>query len=596
MNQSTQTSTSTPPIVAASYERVSTRNQGQHGFSLGAQHRNLEDFAESQGWVLPEHLRFRDGEDEAASGADWDLPGLTKMLEAARSGAFTILAVPDLDRFARSLVKGLVLEEQLRMYGVRVVYQRVPTDGSPEGNLLKTQLFAFSEYEREKTRLRTMGGRRAKAQTGQVVGAGVAPFGFRFTRTELSNGKMRTSGLERNPATGPVALRILRDLRSLSTADIAHALNAEGIPGPRGGQWLPSAVHRIAVDPVYSGWWLYGKRGRRVLPDDSSSVAVPVPAFIGRDEWDQLQRALTRRRSARRGRMVGDADPYVLRGRLTCGHCRAGLHTKPNSNIRYYGCLCRMPSGARRSGRATCSLPDVHAADLEAELWRILGATLLDHDFLTAGLDGARVEHERAGGVRRERLAVVDAEIGRQRKRLDNVSDSIADAGDGEARASLLRRAKDVEQLIGQLSAERAALEAVRSKGLSPAEAASVERFAAEITDGLAKATGADHRAVCDALQIQGRVYLDPSGVRIGRKHAFRIEWEASIPLRNNDAFLRTPGIESLYSGVTNKRASAAAMRALKVAISGVSPARSRSSSYSGNPRRSTSTISILSG
>jgi len=350
--------------------------------------------------------------------------------------------------------------------------------------------------------------------------------------------------LEPDPITGPIARRILNSIPSCSTTDIAVALNAEDIPGPRGGRWLPSAVYRVGADPVYAGTWHYGKHGRRVSPGDATSIAVPVPALIGREEWDRVQAALARWRSARRGRMVGDADPYLLRSRLVCGHCHSGLHTKPNSGIRYYACLCHMPSGAHRSGRATCSLPDVHAVALEAELWRILGATLLDRDFLTAGLDGARVEHDRAGAVRQERFAALDTELNRQRKRLDNLSDAIADANDGEARASLLRRAQDVQQLIERLSTERADLDVVRSKGLSPAEAASIRSFAAQIADGLAKATAADRREVCDVLQIRGRVYFDPDGVLIGRKHRFRIEWSESIPLLDSDACFKMPEIE----------------------------------------------------
>lgn len=131
-------------ITAATYERVSTRVQGRAGFSLIAQHQSGEEFARAQGWRLPDYLRFRDGDDANASGADWDLPGLTAMMEAARRREFQVLIVPDLDRFARSMVKGLVLEEQLRKYGVRVVYQRVPTDDTPEGNLLKHQLLSFA--------------------------------------------------------------------------------------------------------------------------------------------------------------------------------------------------------------------------------------------------------------------------------------------------------------------------------------------------------------------------------------------------------------------------------------------------------------------
>ena len=188
-------STQTQPIIAASYERVSTGPQARHGFSLTNQHRSAEEFAADNGWQLPDTLRFSDTQ----SGVLWELPGLTSMLEAARANEFTVLIVPDLDRFARDLVKARVLEEQLAKYGVTVYYQRVPTDNSPEGRLLKTQLFAFAEYEREKTLLRTTMGRREKAMSGRVVGTGSAPFGYRFTHETLHNGRHRVNGLEPDP-------------------------------------------------------------------------------------------------------------------------------------------------------------------------------------------------------------------------------------------------------------------------------------------------------------------------------------------------------------------------------------------------------------
>ena len=125
-------SNSTPSTIAASYERVSTRKQAVEGYSLVAQRQSLGDFAAANGWSLPAHLQFRDGEDADASGTRWDLPGLTAMLAAAQRGEFGILIVPDLDRLARSLAKGLALEDQLRAYGVRVLYQRVPTEDTPE--------------------------------------------------------------------------------------------------------------------------------------------------------------------------------------------------------------------------------------------------------------------------------------------------------------------------------------------------------------------------------------------------------------------------------------------------------------------------------
>jgi site-specific DNA recombinase len=157
-HRTTKSSDGQPPN-AASYERVSTRPQGQSGFSLAAQAKDAAQFAAENRWDLPEHLRFRDGEDRHASGADWDLPGLNAMMDAAKRGEFQILLVPTVDRFARDMVKALVLEQQLRKYGVKLIYLSTPVEDTAEGRLLLRQLQSFAEFEREKIALRTMRGR-----------------------------------------------------------------------------------------------------------------------------------------------------------------------------------------------------------------------------------------------------------------------------------------------------------------------------------------------------------------------------------------------------------------------------------------------------
>jgi site-specific DNA recombinase len=331
--------------ICASYERVSTRIQGQHGFSLGAQHASLAEFAQAQGWQLPERLRFRDGEDENASGADWDLPDLTRMFETARRGEFAVLLVPDFDRFARSLTKGLVLEEQLKKYGVRVVFQRVPVEDSPEGQLLKTQLYAFAEYDRQKIVLRTTMGRRAKASLGKVVGTSTAKYGYRYVRETLPNGKHRVCGLEHDPVTAPVAREALLALRYRSTNDVANELNARSIPTPQGGPWTGARLRAMAYSDVYTGTWHYG------------AIAVPVAPLLSDDEAAQIRTALVARRNARRGRRPVEDDPFVLRGRLICGTCHRPPQAEFNAGYRYYRCGCAYASTAREFGRPVCGLP-----------------------------------------------------------------------------------------------------------------------------------------------------------------------------------------------------------------------------------------------
>jgi site-specific DNA recombinase len=356
------------PIVAASYERVSTRVQGQIGYSLGAQRQNIKDFVAAHGWILPPHLKFRDGEAENASGADYNLPGLNEMLDAAHRNEFQMLVIPDYDRFARSMTKAMVLKEQLNKYGVRLVCQRLQVDDSPEGRLLENQMLSFAEYEREKIRLRTMRGRRRKAEVGKVVGLGAAPYGYQFTYETVEH-QQKVCGLESDPRTAPIAVRILHAVRHRSTLDIADELNHEGIPSPTGKRWTNKVIQRMATNPVYVGTWVYGRPGERCAPEDHKGVGVEVPALISRNEWDANHRALAHRLNARRGRKHLKDDPYLLRGFLSCGHCRGALQSMPNRGARYYQCGRHMPSIARRYGKPRCDLPDVCAADMEAELW-----------------------------------------------------------------------------------------------------------------------------------------------------------------------------------------------------------------------------------
>ena len=387
-------------------------------------------------------------------------------------------------------------------------------------------------------------GRRRKAQLGMVPGNGSAPYGYRYAYRVGANGKPVVYGFEIDPVTSQVVIRIFRDLRTRSTLVIAEELNRDGIPSPNGRTWRHKAIHRIAINPAYAGTLVYGQNGRRVTPDDTVGIPVPEPPLVTRAEWDEVQQAMARRYFTRRGRKPVDQDPYVLRGRLTCGHCRAVLQTYNNRGTRYYRCACHTPSKARMLGKPLCDLPDLYAKDLEEELWRALGATLLDRDYLDAGLDAARTKRDDADRLRLDRLATIDGEITRQRQRLDTLAHRITDAGDGEVFAALMRQAKEIEGLIARFAAERADLAALQSNGLGPDDVQAIEAFAEEIRAGLDLATLADRRRLCDLLQIAGAAYADPDGtdpesVALGRRHRYRLEWRCAIPLRYSASRLR---------------------------------------------------------
>ena len=101
-----------PPLRAAKYRRVSTVRQAEQGYSLEAQDKDLDRLADELGAVVVADFADND------SGAEWDLPGLNALLDAAKRSEFDILVVYDPDRLARNMAKQLVIEEELRRAGV----------------------------------------------------------------------------------------------------------------------------------------------------------------------------------------------------------------------------------------------------------------------------------------------------------------------------------------------------------------------------------------------------------------------------------------------------------------------------------------------
>lgn len=536
-----------PENVAATYERVSRQFQAQ-GFSLTTQRQSLEEFCEANGWAVPEHLRFRDGEDADASGSGWDLPGLTHLLDEARRGAFRFLVVPDLDRFARSLVKGLVLEDQLKQYGVRVVYQRVPTEDTPEGRLLKNQLFSFAEYEREKTRLRTMVNKRQKALVGQVVGSGPVRYGYRYTYA-LRGTRRPASGFEPDPQTAPVVQRIYAALPHRSTREVCAELNDAGIPGPRGGKWHAHTLLAIATDPTYKGLWTYGKTSKNGAP-----IPVVVPALVETALWRTVQDALASRQrgQVRRPRRDRTDDAWTLRGLLRCGveGCDRPLIVRLNNGHRYYGCPRHYRADRPLDDNALCPLPDVPAGPLEELAWASVTAAAFDLENLRQGLASARAERTEAESARADRLASFDRQIGEQNARLRRLAGAIADAGDRELGRLLMQQAKETEALAERLKRERDELGAEPLEGLGEEELLSLERFVTEAADGAETAAGPARREQYEKLRVRARVTVDPEGVPLGQRHRFGVEWDGRIRIPGTDTCSLKIWCISKYSGL----------------------------------------------
>ena len=210
-------------MTVVGYARVSTEEQATAGNGLAAQGAAIREACERRGWTLARIAR-----DEGASGGTLDRPGLRGALEDIAEGRVHGLVVSKLDRLSRSVADFSTLVDWLRDADAVFVALDLGIDSStPAGQLVASVMASVAEWERS------------------VIG----------TRTKEGLAAVRASG---RPISGPTVsddpalhARIVEMRDSGMTYDaIAAALNAAGVPTPRGGQqWRPSSLQRTLAGP-----------------------------------------------------------------------------------------------------------------------------------------------------------------------------------------------------------------------------------------------------------------------------------------------------------------------------------------------------------
>jgi site-specific DNA recombinase len=285
---------------------------------------------------------------------------------------------------------------------------------------------------------KTRRGLRGRIELGKA-GGGVS-FGYRIVR-RLENGAVSTGEREIVPDEAAIVRRIFNDYRTgASPKQIAKALNAEGVRGPRGSLWSPSTIHGnpergigILHNELYVGRLVWNRQRFLKDPDTGKRVArvnppsewitkdVPELRIIDDELWQAVQ---TRYASVQRKWKTGGEGrrfnqfrrpKYLFSGLTKCGECGAGFIVYSRELL---GCF-----GAR--DRGTCSNKlTIARPEVEHRVLRALQDKLMRQDFFEefcrefakemsrlrmeqrAGLSGAKRELER---VKRDIQKVIEA-------------------------------------------------------------------------------------------------------------------------------------------------------------------------------------------
>ena len=211
---------------AISYIRVSTAKQGKSGLGLEAQQEAIARFAETEGFEIVQEFV----EVETGKGADAldRRPVLRDALETARGKNDPIpVIVSKLDRLSRDVA-----------FVATLMTQKVPfivTELGADADPFMLHLYAaLAEKERALISQRTKDAlARAKAN-GKVLG--------KHGREVLAPANKKAAD-ERAAALADVVQAKID--AGLSLRQITAALNDDGIPTARGGQWHLTSVKRL---------------------------------------------------------------------------------------------------------------------------------------------------------------------------------------------------------------------------------------------------------------------------------------------------------------------------------------------------------------
>lgn len=229
------------------YYRVSTAKQGRSGLGLEAQQEAVRQHLNGGKWQLVAEVV------EVESGKRSDRPKLDEALRLCRLHKATLI-IAKLDRLARNVA----FISNLMEAGVEFT-----AVDFPQANRLTVHILAaVAEHEAKMISERTRSALAAAKARGQRLGGnrGNLP-AVAVQGHAQSLMARRDRAVRRQSDLKPILVEVQGE-GAISLGEIAHKLNARGIPTARGGRWSRTQVRRV----------LRAEDGQRCDPKDLSSI------------------------------------------------------------------------------------------------------------------------------------------------------------------------------------------------------------------------------------------------------------------------------------------------------------------------------------
>jgi len=367
----------------AIYTRVSSEEQ-VNGYSLENQEEKLQDYCESNDFVLEQRHIYRE---KGISGTKKERPVLNNLMKAAQGKEFSLVLVYKFDRFSRSLKNLLELVGDLEKRGIGFKSTTETFDTStPMGKYMLQNLGSIAELEREMIRERTLEGQIKYLKEGNWKG-GITPYGYDYNK--------ETHKLEINKEEAKIVRKMYKWIaeEGLTSHSVQKRLNDLGISTKYGNLgkkkqvngarfWKKRTVGRILTNEIYSGTFIYRKykylgrvRGEDNLRPKDEWIKIKTPRIVSKKIFDLVQNQINKnkRHSPRNSKYE-----YLFAHMIKCGYCggRFGSmycnsHKKSNVGRKRYFCYNTRACNKQEKCKAT----SVAEKRMSGPVWdKIVGA------------------------------------------------------------------------------------------------------------------------------------------------------------------------------------------------------------------------------
>lgn len=351
----------------AAYVRVSSGKDAMlHSLSAQVSYYN-ERIQNHGGWLYCGVFA-----DEAITGTKDKRDGFQQLLTECKAGKIDMVITKSISRFARNTVTLLQTVRDLKSLGVDVYFeeQKIHTI-SADGELMLTILASYAQEESLSTSENMKWRIRKNFEEGK-------PWNGTVLGYSLEDGQYMVI-----PQEAEIVKRIFTDyLDGFGYEAIAHRLNDEGIPSPRGIQWSFSTVHRLLNNYSYTGNLLLQKtfrenhitkKGRDNRGEKPMYHATQThDAIIPQSVFDAVQEESARRAEHYKGKAKPAKHPFT--SKLVCMGCGKNYRRKTTAVRAVWICTT-----FNKKGKAACPTSKrIPEETLMAVTAQVLGAHTFD--------------------------------------------------------------------------------------------------------------------------------------------------------------------------------------------------------------------------